>query len=97
MSIVDEAISFLQQRKKTCRASELRKVLESFGFRVKDRKKAGHKTVSHSGLTEFSGFGYSAGHGSDDQVKPGYICTVISALKIHRDDLEKINQVHSHD
>jgi hypothetical protein len=93
VSAVDDAIEFLQQRKKTLRCSELTQQLESFGFRVGDCKKIGHKKVSHTKLPGFFGSSYCCGHGADDQVKPGYIGKMITLLKTYREDLEKLMEV----
>lgn len=97
MSAVDEAIEFLQQRKKTLRCSDLTQQLESLGFRVRDCKKIGHKQVSHSGLPGFFGSSFTGGHGADDQVKPGYVGKMITLLRTYREDLEKTMEVPSHD
>jgi hypothetical protein len=90
VSAVDEAIEFLKQRKKTLRSSELKGQLEFFGFKVRDCKKAGHKQVTHNKLSDFRGGSYSAGHGSDDQVKPGYVGKMIAMLNTYREELEKL-------
>ena len=97
MSAVDEAIEFLKQRKKTLRCSELTERLEYFGFRVRDCKKAGHKQVTHTKLPGFIGTSFSGGHGSDDQVKPGYVGKMISLFSTYREELEKLSEGQSHD
>lgn len=89
MSAVDDAIEFLQQRKKTLRCSELTEQLESLGFRVRDCKKVGHKQVTHTKLQGFPGSSFTGGHGADDQVKPGYVGKMITLLRTYREDLEK--------
>lgn len=93
VSTVDDAIEFLKQRKKTLRCSELTQQLESLGFRVRDCKKIGHKQVTHANLPGFFGSSFSGGHGSDAQVKPGYIGKMIALLSTYRDELEKLTEV----
>jgi hypothetical protein len=92
VSKIDEAIQFLQQRKKTLRCSELTEVLVSLGFRVRDCKKVGHKQVTHTKLPGFIGSSFSGGHGSDSQIKPGYPGKMIALLKTYRDELEKMTE-----
>ena len=91
MSDLDHAIELLKQKKKTLRCSELKDVLESFGFQVRDCKKGGHKQVTHKRLAEFHGSSFNCGHGSDDQVKPGYVGKMINLLNTYHEELEKMN------
>lgn len=91
MSSLDDAIKLLDQKKKTLRCSELKCLLESFGFQVRDCKKGGHKQVTHTRLPGFRGSSFNCGHGSDNQVKPGYVKKMISLLDTYREELEKLN------
>ncbi len=97
MSAVDDAITFLQQRKKNLRCSELTGELEALGFRVRDGSKAGHKVVSHPGLAGFFGSSFGGGHGADGEVKPNYVGNMIRMLRTHQDALEEIMEVPGHD
>ena len=90
MSAVQDAIAFLQQRKKDLRGSELISRLQSLGFRVRDCKKIGHKQVSHGELDGFFGSSFTCGHGADDQVKPAYVGKMIAVLKMYQEELEEL-------
>jgi len=90
VSDIDDAIEFLKQRKKTLRCSDLTERLESFGFRVRACKKAGHMQVTHTGIPGFTGSSFGGGHGADGQVKPGYVGNMIKLLKTYREELEKL-------
>jgi hypothetical protein len=90
VSAVDDAIALLEQRKRDLRGSELIALLQSFGFRVRDCKKVGHKQVSHGSLEGFFGASFTAGHGADDQVKPVYVGKMIALLKTYQEELEKL-------
>jgi hypothetical protein len=87
---VDEALDFLKQQKKSMRCSELERVLAAFGFVVNDCKKAGHKKIKHSSLDGFIGSSFDGAHGSDSQIKPCYVGTVIKLITTYRTELEKL-------
>jgi hypothetical protein len=82
-------MTFLQQRKKSCRASELWGALTGLGFEVRDTPSAGHKVVQHPGLKGFTGSSYNAGHGKNDEVKVGYIQNMLRLLRQYEVELEE--------
>jgi hypothetical protein len=91
VSAVDDAINLLQQKKHSLRCSELTQTLEGLRFRVRDGRKGGHKVVSHlDRLEDFHGSGFNGGHGTDDEVKACYVSAMITMLRVHKDDLERV-------
>jgi hypothetical protein len=92
VSKVDEALEFLRKRKNSIRASELRSLLESFGFEVSDCGSGGHKKVQHSGLVSarFYGSSYDSAHGADSKVKACYVGNMMKLLRTYKTELEQI-------
>lgn len=86
---IDEALEFLQKRKKSMRCSDLERVLGSFGFDVSDCKKGGHKKIKHSGIKGFLGSSFDGAHDADSQIKPCYVLTVMKLLKQYRTELDQ--------
>jgi hypothetical protein len=87
---IDEALGFLEQRKKSMRCSELEQVLASFGFEVSDCKRGGHKKIKHSGIPGFFGSSFDGAHKSDSEIKPCYVGGVIKLLRQYREELEAL-------
>lgn len=87
---VDQAIQELQAAGASLRCSKLKRTLESLGFEVRDGKKAGHKIVYHSGLTNFNGSAYTCGHGRNPEVKPNYVRSMLKIIRNHEDALRQL-------
>ena len=90
MSIVDDAISRLEQKINGLRRSEVTQILESLGFVVQNCRKGGHRKVKHTKLPGFHGSRFDGGHGTDDQLKSCYVRNMIKVLKTHKDELERL-------
>ena len=80
-------IESLRSRKASVRCSEMKKLLESFGFSIKDGKRAGHKVFTHNGIAAFTTGSYDCGHGRNTTVKPAYVTSVTRLLELHISDL----------
>jgi hypothetical protein len=90
VTAVQEALDVLTQNKKTIRCSEMQRLLVSLGFRVRDGRLGGHKTVSHPQLKGFYGSGYDCGHKADGVLKVCYVLKVAGVLRQYKDELEKL-------
>jgi hypothetical protein len=90
VTIIDEALAFLEQRKKSMRCSDLEQVLKSLGFEVGDCRRAGHKKIKHSGIAGFFGSSFDGGHKADSEIKFCYVAGVIRLIKQYRVELEKL-------
>ena len=86
---VSKVIQALEHSGASMRCSELKRLLTTLGFEVRDGKKQGHKIVTHAGLEDFYSFSYTCGHGRDAEVKRNYVRTALNAVKAHRDGLKK--------
>lgn len=73
------------------RCLELKSLLESLGFEVKDGSKPGHKTVTHDELKDFYSTGYTCGHGRNPEVKKPYIASIRNVLRTYREELISLN------
>lgn len=67
------------------------KLLEGFGFEVRDGKKSGHKVITHAGLGRFTSASFSCGHGRDPQVKRVYIHRIKKLLEDYGEELSEID------
>jgi hypothetical protein len=85
---IDEALDFLEQRKKSMRCSELERVLADFGFEVSNCKRGGHRKIKHSGIEGFFGSGFDGAHKADSQIDACYVREVIKLFKKYREELE---------
>lgn len=72
----------------TPRCAEVVRILESLGFTVKDRKKAGHKVFNHDGLENFFGSNFDCGHGRNPEVKKAYLKKILKVIDEYEDDLK---------
>lgn len=84
---VTDALQRLTDAGSSLRCDELRRILESLGFEVRDGKKAGHKVVTHAGLPDFFSTSYTCGHGKNPEIKPAYIQKIRKIIKEREDEL----------
>lgn len=74
------------------RCDEMRQLLTSLGFVVRDGKKAGHKIVTHPQLAGFFSTSYTCGHGSNPELKPSYIKTIRKVLLRYEQALRDLGE-----
>lgn len=84
---VTDALQRLTDAGSSLRCDELRRILESLGFEVRDGKKAGHKVVTHAGLPDFFSAAYTCGHGKNPEIKPAYIHKIRKLIEEREADL----------
>lgn len=82
-----DTITTLQQRKATLCCEEVKNLLVSLGFEVRDGKQGGHKVFVHQGLPSFQSGSFNCGHGKNPEIKPAYISNIIRVLNQHHDEL----------
>ena len=78
---VQSAINHLHTRKGHLRCEEVKRLLESLGFEVKDGKKGGHKVYMHDGISEFYSSSFNCGHGKNPEIKVAYIRNIIGVIE----------------
>lgn len=86
---IANTISRLQQHKASLCCAEVKDLLESLGFEVRDGKQGGHKIFVHQGLPSFQSGSFNCGHGKNPEIKPAYIGKIIQILKQYHDELEQ--------
>jgi predicted RNA binding protein YcfA (HicA-like mRNA interferase family) len=84
---IEEVILILQQRKTSLCCEEVKNLLQSLGFIVRDGKKGGHKIFVHPSLTDFHSTSFNCGHGRNPEIKPSYISGIIKILTKYKDEL----------
>lgn len=87
---VKAVIDYLQQHKASLCCDDIKRLLASLGFEVRDGKQGGHKVFVHYGLPSFHSGSFNCGHGKNPEIKPAYISKIIQILKLYQDDLEKL-------
>jgi hypothetical protein len=85
---IQKTIEQLQQRKTNLCCEEVKSLLQSLGFEVRDGKQGGHKIFVHRGLPSFLSSSFNCGHGKNPEIKPAYIGKIIQVLKQYHDELE---------
>ena len=91
---VSDAMRALENAGASMRCADMKRVLESIGFEVKDRKKPGHKVVYHAGLSKMSDFSttsYTCGHGKNPEVKPAYPKKILGVIRRYESELIELN------
>ena len=86
---IQNTINSLQQRKASLCCNDVKSLLVSLGFEVRDGKQGGHKVFVHQGIPSFMSGSFNCGHGKNPEIKPAYILKIIQILKHHRDELEE--------
>jgi predicted RNA binding protein YcfA (HicA-like mRNA interferase family) len=84
---VEEVILILQQRKTNLCCEEVKNLLQSLGFIVRDGKNGGHKIFVHPKITGFFSGSFNCGHGKNPEIKPSYISGIIKILKQYKGEL----------
>ena len=87
MSIVDEAIEFLEQRSANLADRDFLPWVEKLGFAVRVGSQGAHRTVKHAGLSEFLGWSYNAG---TNPIKRNYILKFRRILIERKDELNAL-------
>lgn len=90
----DAALGQLKVGSGNLRCSEVRDILHALGFTVRDGKKGGHKTFSHSSIHSFTGGNYNCGHGKNPQVGKAYIANIIDILERYSDEIKTYLSKH---
>ena len=72
-----DTIGYLQQHKTNLCCKDVKYLLESLKFEVKDGKRGGHKVFVHYGLPSFQSGSFNCGHGKNPEIKPAYISKII--------------------
>ncbi|WP_081619194.1 hypothetical protein [Thioalkalivibrio sp. ALE19] len=86
---VKDVLQQLQGAGGSLRCDELRRLLETLGFEVRDGKKAGHKVVTHAGLPSFYSTSYTCGHGKNPEIKPAYVRNIRRMLEEREPELSQ--------
>jgi hypothetical protein len=86
--LIQKTIEQLQQRKANLCCEEVKDLLGSLGFDVRDGKQGGHKIFTHLGLPSFMSGSFNCGHGKNPEIKPAYIGKIIQVLRQYHDELE---------
>lgn len=86
---IQNTINSLQQHKASLCCDDVKSLLVSLGFEVRDGKQGGHKVFVHQGIPSFMSGSFNCGHGKNPEIKPAYILKIIQILKHHRDELEE--------
>lgn len=87
---VKHVIDHLQQHKASLCCEDIKRLLISLGFEVRDGKQGGHKVFVHHGLLSFHSGSFNCGHSKNHEIKPAYISKIVQILKHYQDDLEKL-------
>lgn len=85
---VEKTIEHLQQHKTNLCCDDVKQLLVSLGFEVRDGKQGGHKVFVHQGMPSFMSGSFNCGHGKNPEIKPAYIGKIIQVLKQYHDELE---------
>lgn len=94
---VEEVLLILQQRKTSLCCEEVKNLLQSLGFIVRDGKRGGHKIFIHPNLTSFFSGSFDCGHGKNPEIKPAYIKSIIKILTQYKDELNLLDVRESND
>lgn len=87
MTVIDDVIEQLRQKKASMRCSDMKSLLESLHFEITDGSTRNHKLVSHDGITGFIGSNYDCGHGNNPQIKSNYVIKMRRLVEKYRSEL----------
>ena len=88
MNSTKEIIEQLQLRKSSLCCEDVKQLLTSLGFDVRDGKLGGHKIYVHQGLPSFHSGSFNCGHGKNPEIKPAYITKIVQVLKQYKNELD---------
>ena len=88
MNSTKEIIEQLQLRKSNLCCEDVKQLLTSLGFDVRDGKLGGHKIYVHQGLPSFHSGSFNCGHGKNPEIKPAYITKIVQVLKQYKNELD---------
>ena len=91
ISAVQETIQYLESNRTNLKCTDLRKVLEGLGFKIKDGR-SGHRSFKHPQIREFHGSNYDCGHGRNPTVKRSYIRKIVNVLKLWEQDILEVQK-----
>lgn len=86
--LFDDLLRQLSEAGASMRCSELTKILEQFGFVVRDGRLGGHKLYSHPGIPGFTGGSFNCGHGRNPEIKRSYIRDARKIVEEFRDEIK---------
>jgi len=89
LSAIKNVIDELQQHKTNLCCKDVKRLLISLGFEVRDGKQGGHKIFVHHKWSSFHSGSFNCGHGKNPEIKPAYINKIINILKQYQEELEK--------
>lgn len=87
---VSKTITELKRKKASLRCNDVKQILESLGFTVRDGKRGGHKVFTHTHLTDFEGGSFNCDHGKNPQIKPAYIQRIVKLLEQYKVELAEL-------
>lgn len=87
--LVKDAIEQLRRARNNQRCSDLCRLLQEFGFDVRNGSRGGgHKVFDHPSIPHFIGSNFDCGHGRDPLVRGVYVGTIIRVLKTYQLELD---------
>ena len=88
MNSTKEIIEQLQLRKSSLCCEDVKQLLTSLGFDVRDGKLGGHKIYVYQGLPSFHSGSFNCRHGKNPEIKPAYITKIVQVLKQYKNELD---------
>lgn len=89
-SLYDKVCTELEQRVASMRCNDLKKLLESLGFIVRDGRRGGHKVCSHPELSTVSPFTTLGFDGGRNPILSSYVREVLKTLRIYESEIRQI-------
>lgn len=88
MGKVTEALELLRAKEASMTGQELKTLLESLGFEVRQGSNGGHHVVTHDGLEGFLSTSYDKSH--NKQMLPCYPRSIKRVISQYRDQIEEL-------
>lgn len=89
-SLYDAVCTELDQRVASMRCADLKKLLESLGFNVRDGRRGGHKICTHPALSSVSPFTTFSFDGGRNPILSSYVREVLKTLRIYESEIRQI-------